>query len=238
MATVYRTLAENPLFTDFVEYFPYDNGICGVFVNHLDKRDTVLDEFAAQSSPIMRLAVLRSLVAALLAQDVPFSVACDLLEKRNSFASVGGEVRFVYDLGVFSLRETDASQVLWARLSTIIGNIVLDDLRSPAMADVLEGLDRGRYRDWHELYQALANAIEKTDLPPTSPQQEEAITLGERADALKTKVINAITPLVASVLFALAFVALAYLAWTTIVVASVDNGITQIGDVEVSHAPE
>jgi hypothetical protein len=236
MTAVYRTLADRSLFTDFVEYFPYNDGICGVFVNHLEKRDVFLDEFAAHSSPVMRLVALRSLAAALLSQDVPFTVACDLLEKENSFASTSGQVHFAYDLGTFSLRKTDAMQVALARLSAVIGSIVLNDLRSPAMKKVLEGLERGRYCNWHEVYQAAANAIEETDLPPTSPEQEITITVGERVDVLKTKVTEVLTSALARGLILLAFVVLGYLIWATVITAHVDNDITQIGDVEVYHA--
>jgi hypothetical protein len=238
MTAVYQALANRALFTDFIEYFPYDNGICGVFVNHLEKHDSALNEFAAQSSPVSRLAALRSLVAALLAQDVPFTVACDLLDEKNSFASVSAQVHFVYDLGIFSLRKTDTTQVALARLAAVIGTIILSDLRSPAMIELLEGLERGRYRDWHEVYQAVANAVEETNLPSANPEQEITIPLGERIEALKTKVAEALASVLVRCLIFVAFVILGYLIWTTVITAHVDNGIIQIGDVEIYHASE
>jgi hypothetical protein len=238
MAAVYQSFEDNELFTDFVEYFPYDGGICGVFVNHLDRRDLALDDFAARSSPETRLIALRSLLATLLAQNAPPAVACDLLEGRNCFASAGGQLHFVYDLGAFSLRGTDASQLVWPRLAATIETIVLNDLRSSAMEAVLEGLRRGHYQSWHEAYQAIADAIGRTDTQVASQSWEAPETLGERIDALTAGATDLMATILARGLFVLAFVVLAYLTWTTVVTPHVDNGISQIGGVEVYHASE
>jgi hypothetical protein len=235
MAALYRMLEGNELFCDFVEFFPYAGGICGVFISHLGRRDKALEDFAAEASPQLRLAALRSLVAGFVAQGAPSGVICDLLRADNLFCTAQGEVHFIYDLGVFAMQGTELMTTALARFASTIQMVAAPDLLSDAMRQLCDDLERGRFSSLGEVYRALVHAIENTELSDATQLWVPPATPRERLEAAWARVVRGALPIMAQVVFALGFVLLGYLAYTTIIAPHADNGITQIGTVEVPH---
>jgi hypothetical protein len=233
MVGLYRNLEGNGLFTDFIESFPHVGGICGVFVSHLGRYDKALEDFAAEASPQLRLAALRSLVAGFIAQGMSFEVICDLLRADNLFCSSHGEVHFVYDLGVFALQESSLASTALARLASTIQMVVSPDLLSEAMQTLCTALEGARFSSLDEVYRALVSAIDRTKEQGPTQQWAPPPTPKERFEAVQARIMGIAAPLAAKLVFAGFLLLLLYLAYTTTVAPHADNGITQIGTVEV-----
>jgi hypothetical protein len=233
MVRLYQNLEANELFTDFIEYFPHADAICGVFVNHMSRHDKALEDFAAEASPQLRLAALRSLVAGFMAQGASFEVICDLLRADNLFCSPRGEVHFVYDLGVFALQESSLASTALARLASTIQMIASPDLLSEAMRALCTALENARFSSLDEVYRALVSAIECTPEQGATQQWATPPTLREQFEAAQARVMAVALPLIAKLAFAGGLLLLVYLACITVIAPHADNGITQIGTVEV-----
>ncbi|MDR1668766.1 MAG: hypothetical protein LBR76_02265 [Oscillospiraceae bacterium] len=203
----YREIAA---FTDFVEFFPYENGFCAVFNHPAENGALPLKTVMTAAPPRLRAAALRSLFAALLTQNPPAPVLYDILRPENLTALATGEVRFTYDLTLTNrYADHDARKTrlyLAETVRTICGG------REGELTGLLTGQQA---LHCEELYAAALRDADALDA--LNPEPEEPPALRARAGALRETVMSRAAPVLAAAAIAAGFIAAAVIFYRAVI---------------------
>lgn len=231
----FADVAKTQTFTDFLEVFPYEKGLCAAF-RHQD----TLRPFAKALSgapPPERAAVLRSLFAYLLTQEPPHPILCDLLRPENMMCPVSGEIGFVYDLSLSADYARNSRAKAMMCLSETARQIC-GDIPLPSVNALCAKITGDARFDWTALYEVASDAA--TELSAYTPEPApEKQGLRERAEALRGMLTARAAAIMVLLLAAVEFILLGVLMYDTVIAPGpVDNGIQSIGTVIVEYDEE
>lgn len=221
---------ENTAFTDFIESFPYNEGLCTVF-NHPDtRRMQPLRKLLPDAAPQLRAAILRSLFAKLLAQEPPLFILSDLLYRRNLLCSPSGEVSFLYDLRPLPADLRHAAIRGMACLTETVRDIC-GEISVPSLAPLYDALSLTEPPGWAGLFAAASAAA--CDLALCRPSAEASKPgLKERILSAWNKLLERAAVLSAIILLVAGFILLGVLFYRTVIAPEpVDNDFKFIGTV-------
>lgn len=225
---------ENAAFTDFIESFPYNKGLCAVFMHPDTRRMQPLRKILPDAPPELRAAALRSLFANLLTQEPPAHMLCELLYHRNLLCTPAGEISFIYDL-----RPLPAD----LRHAGIRGKICLaetvreicGETAIPLLTPLYEALSVPGPPGWACLFAAASAAAAELALYRPKPETPKP-GLKERIFRTRDKLLKHIAVWTAFVLLAAGYILLGALFYHTVISpAPVDNGLNAIGTVILEY---
>ncbi len=201
----YREITE---FTDFIEFFPYENGFCAVFIYQTDSGGQPLETVIADAPPTLRAATLRSLFAVLLTQNPPYPILRDLLRSENLLCSPSGEIQLTYDLYLTSqyIRHDPVKTMLYLAetVRTICGK----------PGELYGLLTDQMHHSWPELYAAaLRDAEEIISRMPEAEKQ----SLRARAEALKEKALARAAPVLMLIALAAGYISMAVVFYKAVI---------------------
>lgn len=227
---LYLAYRENAAFTDFIESFPYNKGICAVFRHPDTNRMQPLRKILSDASPELRAAALRSLFAKLLAQEPPLFMLCDLLYHRNLLCSTSGEISFIYDLRPLPADLRHAG----IRGKICLGETVREicgEMSVPSLALLYEALSAPGPPGWDGLFAAASAAAGELALCRPEPETEKP-GLRERVSRTRDKLLERAAVWAALILLAAGYILLGVLFYHTVIAPyPVDNGLKIIGTV-------
>lgn len=227
---LYLAYSENAAFTDFIESFPYNKGICAVFSHPDTHRMQPLRKILSDAPPELRAAALRSLFAKLLSQEPPLFMLCDLLYHRNLLCSPSGEISFIYDLRPLPADLRHAGIRGKICLSETVREIC-GEMSVASLAPLYEALSVSGSPGWAGLFAAAsAAAVELAVCRPFS--QPEKPGLRERVLKTRDRMLERAAVWAVLILLAAGYVLLGMLFYHTVIAPDpVDNGLNFIGTV-------
>lgn len=221
---------ENIAFTDLIESFPYNKGLCAVFAHPDTRRMLPLRRLLTDAPPELRAAVLRSLFAKLLAQEPPVYMLCDLLYHRNLLCSPAGEISFIYDLRPLPANLLHAGIRGKICLTEIVRDIC-GEMSVPSLTPLYEAMSVPGPPVWAGLFAAASAAA--AELVLCRPKQETPKpSLREKALRIRNRLLERIAAWIVFILLAAGYILLGVLFYHTVIAPTpVDNGLNNIGTV-------
>lgn len=227
---LYLAYRENVAFTDFIESFPYNKGLCAVFRHPDTQSMQPLRKLLSDAPPEFRAAALRSLFAKLLAQEPPLFMLSDLLYHKNLLCSTSGEISFVYNLRPLPADLRHAGIRGKACLVETVREIC-GEISVPSLPPLYEALSVSGQSGWAGLFAVASAAAEELALcrprPETRKPEPKELILQTRDKLLKRAAVWS-----AIILLAASYILLGVLFYHTVIAPDpVDNGLNFIGTV-------
>ena len=231
LAPLFISFKESETFSDFIESFPFEGGICAVFVHRADSRDFPIRRALAGTLPIARARAMRSLLGALLEQSMPSCVMCDVLRPENLMCSPGGTVKLVYNLVLNEDYDRDCTDKVQIMLAEVV-RAISTDIKAPVLDRFIADLDALAFADTLEIYAAFAEITDEVSAAQIIVTQK--ISIKERLESAAASLSSKIIPAVAGIILLAGLLVLVNLFYRTVISPPpVDNKITEIGTVEI-----
>lgn len=230
LAPMLIAFRENETFSDFIESFPFEDSLCAVFAHRRTRRDLPLARALAGAPLPVRVEAMRSLIGGLMAQNMPYPVVCDVLRPANLLCSPAGKVLFVYDLALSTDYDRDCKNKALIMLAEIVRGLFAD-ISSPALSRFIGTLESLRFETIEEIYATFA---EITDEVAATPVAAGKPALQESLETTRRRMAPYMATAISIALLAAGFFVLGQLFFNTVLSPPpADNGITEIGTVEI-----
>ena len=223
--------SENEAFSDFIEFFPFENGLCAIFAYNADAMpiESVLDNAPTE----LRAAIIKSFFALIFSQNMPMLILRQILKKGNLYATTDGAIFPVYNLWANDYDETDLSQLFIDAVRGMAGGIEL-----AALSELYSKLDSDEY-DYADLYVAadkVASELLQYMEPEKTASSFELVSI--KVHRVGSYFSSCWVFLLAATVLLAGYVAAGFLFYHTVIAPPVvDNGINAIGTVVIDNVP-